>query len=294
MEEGIVLRVIGGFFRVRLSDGRTMETKPRGRLRKERVSIIAGDRVRVTVPATGDGIIEQVEPRRSQLRRPSVANVDQVVAVMSVADPSPSYGLLDRLLANASFAGMTPLVVWSKIDLMSAEDIEREMSVYVDAGYAVVATSTRTGEGIDELHTALQQRISTLAGPSGVGKSALLNALHPQWDRATGAVSDRLGRGRHTTRAVELLPLPKGGLVADTPGFSTLDIRDVPKEQLGGLWPDIARVAAGCRFPGCLHVTEPDCMVADAVHTGDVHPRRYDNYVHMLKELEQWEARRYS
>lgn len=294
MEGAVVLRVIGGFFRVLLPDGRTIETRPRGRLRKERVSIVAGDTVRVTVPETGDGVIEDVEPRRSELNRPLVANVDQMVVVMALADPEPSYGLLDRLLVMAAFSDLTPLVVWNKADLVPVDVVEQHVNMYTKAGYDVVATSTRTETGISSLRKALRDRISALAGPSGVGKSALLNVLNPDWERATGQVSDRLGRGRHTTRAVELLPLPDGGLVADTPGFSTLDVREVPKEQLGALWPDIRRAARHCRFPGCLHDAEPDCAVIEAMQNEALHPGRYKNYVHMLRDIQQWEARRYS
>lgn len=294
MHEGIVLRVIGGFFRVMLSDGRIVETKPRGRLRKEGISIVAGDRVHVKLVSDEQGVIEGVEPRTTELQRPSVANVDQVVCVMAVADPPPSHLLLDRLLVMARFAGLSTLIVWNKCDLLPADDVEREVAVYARAGYDVIATSGRTGVGIDALQIALQDRVSTLAGPSGVGKSALLNRLNPLWERATGEVSDRLGRGRHTTRAVELLPLSQGGLVADTPGFSTLDIRDIPKDELAGLWPDLARLSGECRYPGCMHVSEPDCAVMSAVEEGDIHRRRYDNYIVMHKELEQWEARKYS
>lgn len=294
MDEGIVLRVIGGFFRVLLRDGSEVESKPRGRLRKERVSIVSGDRVDVIVQQDGSGVIERVHPRRSQLKRPSVANVEQVVAVMAVTDPTPNYQLLDRLLVVAEATGLAPLIVWNKIDLVESEAVDREVSVYVDAGYDVIATSTRTGAGIEQLRKALADRISTLAGPSGVGKSALLNALDPAWERATGEVSGRLGLGRHTTRAVELLPLRDGGLVADTPGFGTLDVRDIAKEQLGGLWREVGALSHRCRYPGCLHNTEPDCAVKEAVAAQHIHPRRYENYVHLLEEIEHWEARRYS
>lgn len=294
MEEGIVLRVIGGFFRVLLRDGRSVESKPRGRLRQQKVSIVSGDRVDVIVQQDGGGVIERVHSRRSQLQRPSVANVDQVVAVMAVTEPAPNYQLLDRLLVVAEATGIAPLIVWNKVDLVEPETAAQEVSVYAEAGYDVIATSTRTGVGIEQLREALRARISTLAGPSGVGKSALLNALEPGWQRATGEVSERRGLGRHTTRAVELLALPDGGLVADTPRFGTLDVRDIGKEQLSGLWREIDALSDQCRYPGCLHRTEPDCAVKEAAAMQTIHPRRYDNYVHLLEEVEQWEARRYS
>lgn len=294
MQDGTVLRVIGGFFRVLLDDGRTVETKPRGRLRRDGTTIVAGDRVQVVAPADGLGVIESVAPRHTELRRPSVANVDQMAAVMAVTDPAPNYALLDRLLVGAAFSGLAALVVWNKADLVSPEAVREEADVYERAGFRVVAASARTGQGVEPLAKALRGRITTLAGPSGVGKSALLNALNPRWERSEGAVSERLGLGRHTTRAVELLPLEGGGLVADTPGFSTFDIRDVPVAELPRLWPDLVQEANDCRFPGCFHDTEPDCAVRDGVEAGRIHRRRYDNYIAMLKELEEWEARKYS
>lgn len=294
MEEGVVLRVIGGFFRVLLSDGREVESKPRGRLRREKSSIVSGDRVDVTVQQDGGGVIERVHERTSHLQRPSVANIEQMLIVMALREPAPNYQLLDRLLALAALFLLEPVVVWNKADLVSEADADKEVAVYASAGYDVIATSTRTGQGVEQLERLLQDRMSTLAGPSGVGKSALLNALNPEWSRETAAVSGRLGSGRHTTRAVELLPLPKGGLVADTPGFGTVDIREIPKEQLPTFWREFAEPAARCRFPGCYHRNEPDCAVREAVDEGEIHPRRYDNYIRLLEEIEQWEARRYS
>lgn len=294
MHHGIVTRAIGGFFRVLLDDGRVVETRPRGRLRKEGVTLLTGDRVDVTVQPDGSGVIEAVRPRRSQLLRPPVANVDQVVIVTAFTDPTPNYPLLDRLLVSAAAAGVSPLLCWNKADLVSQDVIDDDVQPYAAVGYDVVVTSAASYSGMESLRRALIGRVSTFAGPSGVGKSALLNRLHPVWERETGEVSRRLGRGRHTTRAVELLSLPEGGLVADTPGFSTLDVRDIPAAELGGYWPEIARRAAHCRFPGCLHREEPGCAVRRAAESGDVHPRRYRNYLELLSEIEQWEARRYS
>lgn len=294
MQEGIVTRAIGGFFRVLLDDGRVVETRPRGRLRKEGVTVLTGDRVDVSVQADGSGVIEAVRPRRSQLLRPPVANVDQVVIVTALTNPTPNYPLLDRLLVAAAAADVAPLLCWNKADLVSQDVIQEAVEPYAVVGYDVVVTSAASSAGVESLRRALVGRVSTFAGPSGVGKSALLNRLHPEWERETGEVSRRLGRGRHTTRAVELLSLPEGGLVADTPGFSTLDVRDIPAAQLARCWPEIERRAGQCRFPGCLHRDEPDCAVRAAAEAGDIHPRRYRHYLDLLSEIEQWEARRYS
>ena len=294
MEYGTVLRGIGGFYRVLLDDGRLVECRPRGRLRKDGLMLLAGDRVQVRPMADGAGVIEAVEPRRTELRRPAVANVDQVVAVMALAQPEPNLLLLDRLLAVAAAAGLETLVCWTKADLCPPEAAQALSELYQRAGYPVVVASVVTGQGIAELQAALRGRISTLAGPSGAGKSSLLNALNPSFRLHTGEVSRKLGRGRHTTRIVELLQLPGGGLVADTPGFSQLDVRDIPKSKLSRCMPDLARLMEGCRFPGCLHRAEPGCAVRAGVEAGEVDPGRYRHYLELLHEIEEWEARRYS
>lgn len=294
MEQGIVLRGIGGFYRVLVEDGRIIDCRPRGRLRKEVGQLIAGDLVEVGPADGATGVIEAVAPRRTQLRRPPVANVDQVVAVMALADPEPVLMLMDRLLVVAAAAGMDPVVCWTKADLCPPEVALEHRERYRQAGYRVVVASTVTGQGIDELRDVLKGRISTLAGPSGAGKSSLLNALHPGFRLQTGEVSRKLGRGRHTTRVVELLPLPGGGFVADTPGFSQLEVRDIPKTELGRHMPDVVRFMGGCRFPGCLHRAEPDCAVRAAVEAGEMDARRYRHYLELLQEIEEWEARRYS
>lgn len=294
VQQGIVVRAIGGYFRVMLDDGRVVETRPRGRLRKEGVGLLAGDRVDVLVQPDGGGVIEAVHPRRTQLVRPPIANIDQVVVVTALADPTPNYGLLDRLLVVAAAADISPVLCWNKADLVSENDIAEAVAPYEAAGYPVIVTSVKQERGLDELRRALAQRVSTFAGPSGVGKSALLNGVNPVWDRETGSVSHRLGRGRHTTRAVELLPLPGGGFVADTPGFSTLDVRDIPPSELGRYWPEFADPALDCRFPGCRHRAEPDCAVRQAVEEGRIHQHRYRHYMDLLDEIEEWEARRYS
>lgn len=294
MHSGIVVRAIGGYVRVLLDDGRLVDARPRGRLRKEGSVILVGDRVAVTVQPDGTGVVETVAPRRNQLVRPPVANIDQVVIVTALADPPPNYGLLDRLLTAAEATGVEPLLCWNKADLVAVEAVEDAVGPYRAAGYSCVVTSARTSQGLEQLRQALAGKVSTFAGPSGVGKSALLNGVHPDWRRETGAVSRRLGRGRHTTRAVELLRLPSGGLVADTPGFSALELREIPAAELGRYWPDIAALAAHCRYPGCRHKAEPHCAVRAAAEDGRLHSRRYESYIDLLSEIEEWEARRYS
>ena len=282
-----------GFYTVQLPDGRPVVCLLRGRVRKEGV-VLVGDRVRVSLVGDGRGVIEGVFPRTSRLHRPPVANVSRVVAVVALARPEPDLELLDRLLVVAEATGLSPLVCFNKADLVEPEQVQPLVQTYRRAGYSVAVTSALTGCGLDGLREHLRGHVSTLSGPSGVGKSALINALCPEAGQATGEVSERLGRGRHTTRTVRLLPLPDGGLLADTPGFSRLDLSDIAPRQLPRLMRDIARLSAACRFGGgCLHTAEPQCAVREAVRRGELAPSRYHHYLRLLEELTELEAHRY-
>ena len=292
--EGVVLSRTAGFYTVQLPSGREVVCLLRGRVRKEDV-VLVGDRVRVSLTGDGRGVVEEVLARTNRLHRPPVANITRVVAVVALARPEPDLELLDRLLVVAEAAGLSPLVCFNKADLVKPEQVQPLVEIYRQAGYSVAVTSALTGYGLGPLREQLRGHVSTLSGPSGVGKSALINALCPEAGQATGEVSERLGRGRHTTRTVRLLPLPEGGLLADTPGFSRLDLSSITPRQLPGLMRDIARLSAGCRFgSGCLHVAEPDCAVREAVQQGALAPSRYHHYRRLLEELTELEARRYS
>ena len=292
--EGVVLSGLAGFYTVRTDDGRTWQCQARGKVRKADV-VLGGDRVVLTPVDAERAVIERVLPRRNRLTRPPVANVTLLVAVLALSRPDPDLQLLDRLLVMAEAAGLEPLVCFNKADLVAPERAEELASLYRTAGYPVVVTSARTGQGIPELASRLRHHVATLGGPSGVGKSALLNALCPGTGQATGEVSQRLGRGRHTTRAVRLLPLPGGGVVADTPGFSRLELAGVQARRLSSLMRDIAGLAPGCAFGSrCLHQGEPGCAVQAALEAGTLAPSRYAHYRRLLEELVEMEARRYS
>ena len=283
-----------GFYTVQLRDGRAVVCLLRGRVRREDV-VLVGDRVRVSLTGDGRGVIEEVFTRTTRLHRPPVANITRMVAVIALARPEPDLELLDRLLVVAEATGLSPLVCFNKADLVGPEQVQPLVQTYHRAGYRVVVTSALTGYGLDQLREHLRGHVSTLSGPSGVGKSALINALCPEAGQATGEVSERLGRGRHTTRTVRLLPLPDGGLLADTPGFSRLDLSDIAPRKLPWLMRDIARLSAGCRFGrGCLHGAEPDCAVREAVQQGELARSRYQHYLRLFEELTELEARRYS
>lgn len=283
MPEGIIVKAYGGFFYVR-ENGQLRECVMRGRLRREKQPVLVGDRVSFVMRPENAGVIEQVLPRRTALVRPPVANVECALIVGAGRDPAPNALLFDRFLIQVASARVKPLLCFNKVDLGPGEAAEL-ISGYRLAGYTVLCTSAVTGAGIQELQEQLQTGISVLAGPSGVGKSSLLNALNPGWSLKTGAISRKLGRGRHTTRHVELLALPGGGLVADTPGFSSLYLPEMTREELAGFYPEIARRQTSCRFTGCLHVSEPGCAVKEAVAAGEIAPWRYDNYCSLLQEV---------
>jgi len=289
MPEGTVVKAYGGFYYVREGE-RLWECVLRGRFRLEKKQVLVGDRVIFTARQEDAGVIEQLLPRRTELVRPPVANVDRAVIVISGREPEPNPLLLDRFLIQVAAAGVRPMICLNKIDLPAA-GAEELIAVYRRAGYPVFATSALRGTGIGELREALAGGISVLAGPSGVGKSSLLNALHPGWMLKTGAVSRRLGRGRHTTRHVELLALPEGGLVADTPGFTSLNLPPMTRQELAACYPEMERYRSGCRFTGCLHAKEPDCAVKEAVAAGEIAPLRYENYLVLLQEVAARERR---
>jgi ribosome biogenesis GTPase len=267
MRQGTVIKAYSSFYYVEIGD-RLWECRLRGKFRLAKQNVLPGDRV--MLKETGDltGVIEEVLPRTSVLDRPQVANVDQVVIVFACAEPDPQTELLDRMLVSAEFAGLLPVIC-----------------------YTVLETSAVNGTGTDSLRRCLQGRTTVFAGPSGSGKSSLLNAVHPGLRLKTGKVSEKIGRGRHTTRFAELLKLGPDSLVVDSPGFSSLHLPDIDKQYLAGMFPEFTPYAGGCRFNGCLHRAEPECAVKKAVDEGEVSRERYSHYLVFLEELISRERR---
>lgn len=287
--EGTVVKAYGGHYYVVVGE-EVYDCSLRGRFRFEQERVMVGDRVALRPLTPGQGVIEKLYPRQTALVRPPVANVDRALVVFAVKDPDPSTLLLDKILVQAEYAGVEPLVCFNKIDL-GTEEVEEIIRAYRQAGYPVVCTSVTEGTGLEELRALLRGHITVLAGPSGAGKSSILNALIPGLNLKTGEVSRKLGRGRHTTRHVELLFLPGGGLVADTPGFSSLYLPDLKREELGSFFRDFFNYRVGCRFTGCLHYQEPDCAVKKAVKEGKIAAFRYENYLQMLQDVIEQERR---
>lgn len=290
MLEGILIKGYGGFYYVKV--GETLwECSLRGKFRKLKQRFLAGDRVRIQALGEQKGVIEQVLPRTSELKRPSVANVEQVLVTFALKNPDPDYLLLDRMLLMARHENLPAVIFFNKADLAEDAAPDGLMQVYRKAGYPVIKCSTRTGLGLDQVRAVLQDKISVFTGPSGAGKSSLLNAVQHGLSLKTGEVSEKIGRGKHTTRHVELLELDFGGLVADTPGFSVLEIPAVSREELDLFFPEIGEYSVDCRFSSCLHHQEPDCAVKAAVAVGRIDPDRYQRYVLFLQEVMENERR---
>jgi ribosome biogenesis GTPase len=290
--EGLLVKGYGGFYYV--DDGKRLwACSLRGRFRVRKQVFLPGDRVEFLVvdDARQTGVVEAVLPRRNELLRPPVANMDQVVVVLAAVDPKPDLWLLDRLLMMIRTAGADPVICFNKRDL-DPEGLSELVGIYEPAGFRMAVTSTVTGFGLDGLREIMKDRTTVFAGPSGVGKSSLLNALETNLRLKTGEISAKLGRGKHTTRHVELLALSFGGWVADTPGFSQIYLPEkVKAADLAELYPDFRPYTDQCQFASCLHRGEPVCGVRAAAEDGRLDSGRYERYRMFLDEALSRERR---
>jgi len=291
---GLITRAQSGFFTVETERGPVV-CQLRGRLKRRRRSTdlaAAGDRVQVRILEDGSGLIEMVEPRERSLSRraPSargpveqviVANPDQAVFVFSCADPPPNFRVLDRFLVVAERAGIPPIICANKLDLVEAKSAREAFAVYQQIGYPVFFTSAKSGKGVAEIRKSLRGKISVLSGPSGAGKTSLLNAVQPGLGLRTREVREKTRKGHHTTVVPELLPLEGGGYVADTPGLRSVGLWDIEPEELDGYFPEIRPLVQECAFNDCTHLHEPGCAVIAAVEAGSIDPERYDSYCRM-------------
>ncbi|WP_347487921.1 ribosome small subunit-dependent GTPase A [Desulfoscipio sp. XC116] len=287
--DGVIIKAYGGFYFVRAED-KVLECAIRGKIRRQRGQVLVGDRVRLRSVNDAQGVVEDILPRGTELVRPPIANVEQSVIVFAIGNPEPNPSLLDRFLVQSQVAGITPVICFNKNDLFDEAE-PNIVNRYRKTGHTVLLASAKTGACIDELREVLKGRVTVLAGPSGVGKSSLLNALQPGLSLKTGDISNKLKRGKHTTRHVELIPLAGGGLVADTPGFSSMHLPSMRREELAGYFIEFAEHEERCRFAGCLHYREPGCAVKDAVERGRIAELRYRNYLDFLKEVMEAERR---
>jgi len=307
MPTGLIVKALSGYYYVMpdaAQGGGPIQCRARGIFKKRGVSPLVGDRVQFALTENGEGTVDEVLPRSSELVRPPVANVDLVVLVFSIDEPQLNLPLLDKFLVHTESAGLDTHICLTKQDLAAeapeVQDAEagvhmplsEVIRLYESIGYSVSLTSAKEQIGVDAVIERLAGRISVFAGQSGVGKSSLLNAMVPGLELETNQISMKLGRGKHTTRHVELIRLSNGGIVADTPGFSSLDFLHVDAEGLGACFREFADYARGCRFRGCLHQHEPGCKVQEARANGDIAATRYEHYLHFLEEIKD-KKRRY-
>jgi len=292
MKTGRLLTAYGGYFFVYDREtNQKYRAKIRGKLKEEDVEVIPGDRVRFAVLEDGSGVIEERLERKNALFRPKIANVEQIIIIFAVQEPSLHFKLLDRLLVLGEVARLDSeinlVLCLNKIDLTGYDQAQRLLAPYEKIGYQVLYTSAREKRGLDRLTNQLQDQVSVFAGPSGVGKSSLLNSIQPGLELKTGSISQQANQGRHTTRRVELLSLETGGWVADTPGFSSLDLSFIVPRELQYFFPELKRYIGQCKFSPCFHDHEPECAVKAAVQRGKVVSHRYEHYLEFLQEIKQ-------
>lgn len=292
MKEGKIIKALSGFYYV-LSDGKVYQCRGRGVFRLDKVTPLVGDYVQFQAENELEGYIINVNERKNELVRPPIANVDQAVLVFSIVEPNFSLLLLNRFLVFIESERIKPLICITKLDLATEEQIktiQTYINDYEQIGYEVILTSAISKDGLSNLQAELDERTSVFAGQSGVGKSSLLNAINPQLNIKTANISAHLGRGRHTTRHVELIKVGNG-LVADTPGFSSIEFTNIEAEELGSCFPEINSVSSLCKFRGCLHLQEPRCAVKQAVEDGEIPSYRYEHYKQFLQEIKDRKPR---
>ena len=283
---GTIIRGVGGFYHVD-TGSEIVECRARGIFRKNNIKPCVGDDV--TFERTEDteditGVITSIRERKNHFLRPPVSNIDQFIVVCALADPDPNYTVLDRFLIAAEMENVDIVICFTKTDIASDSIIEAAKEVYSDV-YPLLFLDARRHEDVQDIIPYLFEKKSALAGPSGAGKSTILNTLRSDAGAKTGAVSEKTGRGRHTTRHVELFRMEFGGMVFDTPGFTSFDIPEIEPADLTELYPDLYRYVESCRYKGCLHDQEPGCGVREAVEQGDIHPLRYQSYLEQLTQL---------
>ena len=285
--QGKIVKGISGFYYVHVVGTGIYECKAKGVFRNRKVKPLVGDNVEIVVLDEEKhlGNVEEILPRKNELIRPAVSNIDMALVIFAAAKPDPNFNLLDRFLCMMEYQKVPVTICFNKCDLVSEEEKENLQKIYAPAGYDILFTSVKTGENIDRLKALLAEKTKTVAGPSGVGKSSLINELQTDVRMQTGAISDKIGRGKHTTRHSEIISIGQDTYIMDTPGFSSMDLPGFEKEDLWTCYPEFVPYEPECRFIGCSHIGEPDCGVKNALAEGKISRVRYDNYVMLYDEM---------
>lgn len=291
--QGKIIKGIAGFYYVHVVESGIYECKAKGVFRKEKIKPLVGDYVEIDIlDETGKkGNIVEILERKNELIRPAVANIDQALVVFAVTKPKPHFNLLDRFLIMMESKGIPVILCFNKKDIAAEPEIQNLKEIYESCGYQMVFTSALEQENVDELKQLLKGKTTAIAGPSGVGKSSLINIFQPDAKMETGSISEKIERGKHTTRHSELIWIEENTYIMDTPGFSSLYTNDFEKEELKYYFTEFQEYEGMCKFQGCDHIHEPGCVVKKALEEGKIHPVRYKNYLEMYQELK--DKRRY-
>lgn len=285
--EGKIIKGIAGFYYVHVNELGLYECKAKGAFRNQKLKPLVGDNVTIDIidEIEKKGNISEILPRSNELIRPAVANVDQSLVIFAAADPVPNLNLLDRFLIMMVKQKVKTTICFNKQDIVDDDEISKLGEHYEKAGYNVLYTSTYTESGLNVLSQLLKNKTTVVAGPSGVGKSSLINILYPEANMETGEISEKIKRGKHTTRHSELFCIGENTFIMDTPGFSSLYVNEIEKDELKDYFPEFGEYEAYCRFNGCLHLNEPDCGVKEALNEGKISSIRYNNYKVLYEEL---------
>ena len=287
--QGKIIKGIAGFYYIYAEDGNVYECKAKGIFRKDNFKPLVGDNVEITVlnEEEKEGSVTSILPRRNSLIRPAVANVDQAFLIFAMENPKPNFLLLDRFLIMMKQQEIPAVICFNKKDVGEKEEMEKLYEIYTGCGYRVVLSSTYEGEGMDEIHEILKGKTTVVAGPSGVGKSSITNALQKNVQMETGEISKKLKRGKHTTRHSQVIPVGHDTYLMDTPGFSSLYLTDIEEQELKAYFPEFRRYEEQCRFQGCRHIHEPDCGVKAALAEHEISQLRYEDYLGLYNELKE-------
>lgn len=285
--QGKIVKGISGFYYVHVVESGIYECKAKGIFRQQKMKPLVGDDVEIDIISEEKktGNVAAILPRKNALIRPAVANVDQALLIFAAASPNPNFNLLDRFLVMMGRQDVLVILCFNKCDLITEEQKQEIEAIYEASGCKILFVSAKKELGLNALQEILEGKTTTVAGPSGVGKSSLINLLAPEACMETGEISKKIERGRHTTRHAELIQLKGDGYIMDTPGFSSLYLPEMEKEELQDCYPEFAAFEPYCRFQGCSHISEPDCGVKEALSEGKIHPVRYENYCQLYGEL---------